>query len=844
MESLLDSRPSLQELMKKVCLKAKWYEIGVRLGLDSDELDAINSSPDSPGVKTSRMYKLWLNSNPQATRRELVEVLEDMECNRQAAEYKEYLKQSIEKITPRPEPIPPEGTSTSTPQESTESIILPPRIYMVAFIFIAFLVFIILRSPPPDLHTHTPQVIKLCGSELRDKYIDTLTNQMNSEYPTAGRTSVPVNIPFIPLISIVVKNKSKETAEWLLSTTPKDVVQNKEIMKIQIEDILKPVSEKRLRFVLIEGEPGIGKSTLAKELVLRWANRSDKLLSNYDIVFFIQLRFETYHKATSIEDLFVDLDNQTINMTDLNIEIKKRKGAGILWILDGFDELPSHLRNNSILMTLIKGVILPKSTVIVTSRPVASDLLLELLKDDNSKRISLRGFDSTKIGEFALKYFNDKDKASNFSSYYSDNIVIESMLYNPLNCFIVCTIFNDLIATNNEQYPQTMTSLYNHYIRILLKRHLIKTKLISDIDYKMPQRLMLETDFNNQLLQDVWENFSLISKIAYDGVMEEQYVFENKLHNVTKLSMMDTIFSFFLYEKNESSSFLHTTLQEYFAAVYLVNNKSKFTIKKYKLQENLEVFTFYVGICKMTNKDVNSKVMDILKQDISRHWYTKHVTIGSVLLRCLYEDDSLLYNIGLSVNHSLQLHSDWTSTNFDYYIYGYLIALHKITYIIDFYYSDQIKAFNKGLQSQSLISKGKINLRVSSYSSDNDRRVFKGKINLRVSSYSSDNDRRVFNELLLMPSDPVIKMEISPFNDFNLEICQIISRFKLLEEITVSAAILSTCLSLKENPLKENPLLKLNTLNTNIGYLLHENELKTLEQLIAPGRPLKYWMLL
>ena len=233
--------------------------------------------------------------------------------------------------------------------------------------------------------------------------------------------------------------------------------------------------------------------------------------ANYDIVFLIQLRFETYHNATSIEDLFVDLDDQSINMKNLKLKIKKAKGAGILWILDGFDELPSHLKSNSVIMKLMKGDVLSKSTVIVTSRPVASDHLLHFLHEHNSKHISLRGFDSTKIEEYASKYFNHKNKASKFRSYYSGNLVIESMLYNPLHCFIVCTIFNDFLATNNEQYPKTMTSLYNHYVRILLKRHLIDAGLISDINYEMPQHLMLETDFNDPLLRSVWKNFSLLA---------------------------------------------------------------------------------------------------------------------------------------------------------------------------------------------------------------------------------------------------------------------------------------------------------------------------------------------
>uniref|UniRef100_A0A1X7THL6 NACHT domain-containing protein n=1 Tax=Amphimedon queenslandica TaxID=400682 RepID=A0A1X7THL6_AMPQE len=118
-------------------------------------------------------------------------------------------------------------------------------------------------------------------------------------------------------------------------------------------------------------EPGIGKSTLAKELTLRWVGQTDALLNNFKIVILIRLRFETYQKAETLEDLLIDVAD--INMTELVLLIKKTKGAEVLWILDGFDELPHQLRTNStsIFMQLIKGDILPKSTLIITSRHAA-----------------------------------------------------------------------------------------------------------------------------------------------------------------------------------------------------------------------------------------------------------------------------------------------------------------------------------------------------------------------------------------------------------------------------------------------------------------------------------------
>ena len=44
----------------------------------------------------------------------------------------------------------------------------------------------------------------------------------------------------------------------------------------------------------------------------------------------------------------------------------------MLFILDGFDELPTDLCHDSFLLELIQGKLLPECTVLVTSRPSAT----------------------------------------------------------------------------------------------------------------------------------------------------------------------------------------------------------------------------------------------------------------------------------------------------------------------------------------------------------------------------------------------------------------------------------------------------------------------------------------
>ena len=692
--------------------------------------------------------------------------------------------------------------------------------------------------------------------ELCDKYNETLTRYRDpdlNKFPAAG-PSVYGFVPFIPVKLIRVERHSTENAEFFKKASVKQILDKFE--NIEIHNILKPLPNKRLRFVLIEGEPGIGKSTLAKELTLRWVRQTDELLNNFKVVIFITLRHETYQKAENIKDLLINFED--INKTEVMSSIKKTKGAGVLWILDGFDELPHQVRSNStsIFIELIKGNTLPKSTVIVTSRHVAS-LPLHNCLEDNSKSLYLLGFSPNETRKYATKYFeSNKTIAYEFQSYYSRNTMIESMLHNPMNCFIMCTVFNDFILTNNKKYPRTMTGIYNHYVRILLKRHLIDAKLI-DIYYEMPRRLICKMDFSDDVLDrsSTWNQFYFLSEIAYNGSMRQEYIFKNKL---PELSMTDTNIGFTGFDKDDSSSFIHTTLQEYFAAIYLVNNPdSMFTKKDLEQNSNLEVvLTFYVGLLKLLDRKVDDKTMDIILNhdddilnyiekmsnhideieshiaEIKNHLIngmtsndesdeTPYIQLTSLMLSCMYEQDSLLQNGGYNIlkkyllSHFIQRRRSTQVylriRDFDYFISGYIVATHNITLQFEPFSSSEIIAFNKGLQSHPSVN---------------------GKIKIRI--YNS-HIQGMITELLAIPIDMVIGLQLAT-ND-NVSTCQIISKFSSLQEITFQSFNNLHCNSI----ISKHPLLKLKKLKKLIVRIekANENVLELLKQFTARGQPLK-----
>ena len=132
----------------------------------------------------------------------------------------------------------------------------------------------------------------------------------------------------------------------------------------------------------MQGAPGIGKSTLAWEICRKWEELSS--MKKYSLVVLLRLREEEVQKITSVSQLFYFSDNPS-----LADEVVRNQGSGILFILDGFDELPLKLQEISFLLELIQGRVLPESKILVTSRPSATARLLTCCCPQIQKRIEM-----------------------------------------------------------------------------------------------------------------------------------------------------------------------------------------------------------------------------------------------------------------------------------------------------------------------------------------------------------------------------------------------------------------------------------------------------------------------
>ena len=95
-DEILEEKPTLDELCEYIRIGSKWYQLGIQLKLNAKKLEDIHKLPDDSTYKTTKMFELWLDTKPDAIRRQVVDALrkEVIEEITVAHEYEQMLRKS------------------------------------------------------------------------------------------------------------------------------------------------------------------------------------------------------------------------------------------------------------------------------------------------------------------------------------------------------------------------------------------------------------------------------------------------------------------------------------------------------------------------------------------------------------------------------------------------------------------------------------------------------------------------------------------------------------------------------------------------------------------------------
>ena len=324
-------------------------------------------------------------------------------------------------------------------------------------------------------------------------------------------------------------------------------------------------SKKPVKKAIMEGNAGIGKTTLSTMLAEEWAE--GKILTQFDCVFLLPLRDRVASSASSLPDLLA-LYHPDENICEcVAKQMKRTKGKGVLIITDSWDELDEENRSKqSFLYNLLFGRLLPFASVLLTSRPSASAPLHNLPSVD--RLIEVVGFSEENIKQYIEAEFEScPDKASSLLNQLDDNPLIGSVCSVPLNCAIICNLWHTL----DQVLPTTLTELYTQIVLNVILRNLRKESVVD-----------LSLENFDSIPEDLQDEFWKTCEFAYECISRDRIVFsesELALSFPHILSSSNKFLCFGLLQSARSLlpsgqglsfHFAHLSFQEFLAALHLV----------------------------------------------------------------------------------------------------------------------------------------------------------------------------------------------------------------------------------------------------------------------------------
>ena len=547
---------------------------------------------------------------------------------------------------------------------------------------------------------------------------------------------------------------------------------------IALDHILKPREDGRpVRCVLVEGAPGIGKSTLAWEVCHKWEELES--VKQYELVVLVRLRAKKAQQARCLEDLLPC--DATTNMKELLTAISK--GKGMLIVCDGFDELPSEQRQEgSVYIDLLKGRLLAEATIIVTSRPSVSAELWSLYQHNIDRHLEVIGFTRQDIERFAESVFSG-DILAGFLSYITSNPPIHGMMYVPLNAVFVALIYQDSYDTDTP-FPTTMTQLFDALTRGIIRRHLVSTCQVSS-KYCMPPSLQRTEDIS-KLPTVVAQQLLQLAKVAYESLCKKRYVFTDLGKDFEHLGTMKKTTSVNVCTGPGCSySFLHLALQEYLTALHIaIVNPSGFELVEW-LKEGRIFVRFLAGMYRHDDYHSHPVYQELVQQLASNN-----VGLHVQLVHCAYECPSIMDSVKVDYSENDTIDVE-PVVGFDWYATGYCISHFDERWglAMENVSEDDIDLLVKGLRSSS-IAKGRVlslNITGSSLSVNVTLRQFSRLEKLELFGVNIDRDDLVIFQQLIAPGSELESLFINGIkSQISSLLIPIIFQSSSLQELALS----------------------------------------------------------
>ncbi|MFA6037475.1 MAG: NACHT domain-containing protein [Legionellales bacterium] len=417
-------------------------------------------------------------------------------------------------------------------------------------------------------------------------------------------------------------------------------------------------------FLLLQGRAGIGKTTVIDYIANQWGQ--GKFWSiEFTWVFALRLRDLNDNAAIAAttagiqwslshwvyEMIFAGRD---IKPAEFNIAWQQQiepllQQGKVLFLLDGYDEMPRHHPCEKALHGLLSSKI-PK---ILTSRPYGLTHL------PPARQLEVMGFTNENIEKYVGQYFSGSQQAPKIISTLKANPYLWGNAHIPVTLNVLCGVLETHEGHAALENLHSMSSLYEEMEIALLTRAYRQTQYAEQLDFASPE-------LSAQIVLTHYKPLrQYLIAIAYKGFCEQQLIISQKqledclkschikptdvsptIKALLTLGLLKSVAGNNDADQNKiiGYEFLHLTFQEYYSGLKLAHDfieaKSETdpllaSFRAFKFDPRYQmVFWFAAGILN-TNPTGFDKLMKFIDSKFEND-IIGHAQLG-LQLRCTNE---------------------------------------------------------------------------------------------------------------------------------------------------------------------------------------------------------------
>ncbi|XP_071852822.1 uncharacterized protein [Apostichopus japonicus] len=362
--------------------------------------------------------------------------------------------------------------------------------------------------------------------------------------------------------------------------------------------------------ILLEGDPGYGKSTLTLQAAYDWC-LGNVALPLKTVAVFILLPLRLLGNISSIfEAIRVVLMPPESPLTDDDILEILRHSLSVVIVLDGYDEYPNR---NSVketdVMKMIAGKMFPNVKVVVSTRSSSLPTYL----DPTTVTIRLTGFDEKSRDEYIQRTVTDGDQEASrrITNALNSSPILNDICQVPMFCVLFAHVANDQggvieFSSVTSFFKYVIDCFYSHMWRKDNKEPIHQ----SISEYSKLNRLAFDgLTGNAQMI--AWPKHTFIDTVGKDCYEELSYIGILIVEKTNEIINEPEEYDIHHIKQNELVRFYHKLFAEWYAARYLSSYAGsfwpfwlKYNLNKINPVDLQFVFRFACGLNKIASRRI------------------------------------------------------------------------------------------------------------------------------------------------------------------------------------------------------------------------------------------------